>query len=144
MSYNFESRHDYLRGRMRKLNSRTVTYERGSASGTIKATVYEADPSDLQPFGVSLEVRHFFFVIDLTEGESVAGADYAYLQELLGADEVPERNDEITDEALGLVFRVEPMGDEPPFRYTNHQRKAVRLHAVEVGEAVTGSGSGSG
>lgn len=108
---------------MRAINSRTVTYRRGVTSGTLSATVYEIDPRELQPFGVSLDIRHVSLIVDVADIES-----------LLGAGAVPEANDEVTDanHSPSLVFLVEPMGDEPPFRYTNHQRKAVRIHAVEV------------
>ncbi len=123
MAYNFEARHDTLRPRMRELNSRTVTYKRGITSGPLSATFYEIDPQELQPYGVSLDIRHVSLIVDVADIES-----------LLGAGAVPEANDEVRDanHSPTLVFLVEPMGDDPPFKYTNHQRKAVRIHAVEV------------
>lgn len=133
MAYDFETRHDYLRSRMRAVNKRTVTWSRGGTSGPLSATVYKMDPEELQPFGVALDVHHVYFIVDVAD-----------LGSLLGAGAVPERNDEVTDPKLGLVFRIVPLGDEPPFRYTNHQRLAVRAHAIEVGEAEGSSSSSSG
>lgn len=132
MAYDFETRHDYLRTRMREVNSRDVTYTRGTTSGTVSATVYEADPTELQPFGVSLDVRHFFLIVHVTA-----------LEALLGDGAEPERDDRIDDSNIGVELRVEPMGDEPPYRFTNHQRKAVRIHAIEVGALESGSSSSS-
>ena len=123
MAYNFEDRHDYLRTRMRTVNSRSINYGRGSGGETIDATVYEMTADDLVMYGLTMEVRHFSLVVNIADIETA-----------LGSGELPERNDTIEDEALGIELRVEPLGSEPVFKYTNHQRKAVRIHAVEVGE----------
>ena len=57
MVYSFETRHNLLESRMRKLNSRSITYKRGTNEVTLDATVYELDPDELLPFGISIDVR---------------------------------------------------------------------------------------
>lgn len=117
---------------MRALNSRTVTYQRASASESMSATVYEMKPEDLLPYGISTDMRHFSLIIDVADIETV-----------LGSGGKPKAQDKIRDAKLGIVLSVQPMGDEPCFKYTTHQRKAMRIHAVEDG-VITGSSSGSG
>lgn len=126
MAYDFEARHDTLRTRMREVNSRTVTYADGEGSGansgTISATVYSLTPEDLLAFGITLDVRRRDYIVTLAE-----------LQAIIGADEVPERGHLITDG--DLTCEVMPLGDGPIFNYTNHQRKAVRIHTTVIAES---------
>lgn len=132
MAYSFESRHDMLRNRMRALNSRTVTYQRGSESQSMLATVYEMKAEDLMPYGLATDVRHFSLIIDVSEVEKV-----------VGSGSTPKPQDKIKDASLGIVLSVQPMGTEPCFTYTTHQRKAMRIHAIEDG-LITGGSSSNG
>lgn len=135
MAYDFASRFDRLRTRMREVNSRSVVYSAGDLSDTISATVYEAKAEDLAPWAISLTVRHFFVIVDV-----------AVIEVVLGSGQRPKRNHVIMDETLGIRLIVEPMGQEPCYRYTNHLRRAVRIHAIEHGpmEPVGGSSVSSG
>src|SRR5690554_4555671 len=121
MAYSFASRHDRLRTRMREVNSRTVTYRRGARSAEVLATVHELGPDELVAMGLPSDVRRRGYVIDVAD-----------LEEVGNPFEHPKQGDRVEDG--DLTCQALPMGsNEPVYRYTNHQRKAYRIHTQLVG-----------
>jgi hypothetical protein len=120
MAYSFGTRHDYLRTRMRAVNSRDVVYRRGALSAEVQATVYEMRDEDKVNFGVPLGERRIDYIIDNDEVIAAVGNPFTG----------PEQNDEIVDATIGVVCKVVPMTDGQCFKYTNNRRAAFRIHSL--------------
>lgn len=117
MTYDFASRHDRLRTRMREVNSTTIDYARGETTVEgFSATVYEMKPDELMALGLPVDTRRREYIFDIDE--------------IAEEFTVPRQADEITDGSLRC--KVVPQGDEPCFRWTNHQRNEVRVHAEAI------------
>lgn len=135
MPYDFKARHDKLRTRMRAVNQNTVTYtpldesaiETGADGEPLTATVYEKSVDELLAFGLAVDSRRRDYIISTVD--------------LPGIE--PRKGDLITDSTAGLICKVSPMGGEATWRWTNQQRKALRIH-THVEAEIEGSGSGSG
>jgi len=113
---------DWLEAQRTQHMTRSVVYERGAASvevpATIGRTVFEVDDG----FGVL---------------ERVESRDYLILAEHLvldGQPALPQRGDRIreADGANVIVYEVTAPGREPHWRYSDRDRKILRIHTKQV------------
>ena len=126
MTYDFTSRHDYLRKRMRKVNSRLVIYvipEIGPFE--VPATCYELTPEELSQYGVSLDVERRDYIIDVAEFNKGIAGSISGSSSAGPLKKEPDQGDTIIDG--NLTCTVAPLLDTS-FKYTTHGRKAVRIH----------------
>jgi hypothetical protein len=121
MPYDFEARHSRLAARMRAVNSRSITISRESEEITVRATAYEIPPEELIAYGLPLDVRRIDYIVSMAD-----------LVETVFANPLnPIRlHDKIQDGDLTL--KVTPLGDRPCFKWTSHNRIALRIHAVVI------------
>ena len=110
-----EQRHQHL--------TRQVTYVRGAASVDVQATVGQTT-----------------FRLDGAYGSTVRYVSRDFLirtQDLVidGEQTLPQRGDCIREEVSGIVYVHEVMGppsDEPDWRYSDPQRKVLRIHTKQI------------
>ncbi|MCC6910058.1 MAG: hypothetical protein IT430_19155 [Phycisphaerales bacterium] len=102
--------------------TRTVTYQRGNSSVELQATLGQTNFEQSDEYGIVQKVESHDFLIrtgDLVlDGETV----------------LPKAGDLIRDTAGANVFvcEVSAPGNEPPFRYSDPYRKALRIHTKHV------------
>jgi len=102
--------------------SRTVTYARGVNSVVLQATVGRTEAEQADEFGLYHRVESRDFLI--RTGDLVLAA----------AVVLPEAGDKIreSDGATDFVYEVMAFGGEPPFRYSDPQRRVLRVHTKHV------------
>lgn len=102
--------------------TRTVAYERGASSVNVKATLGQTPFEQTNEFGIVHKVESRDFI--------VRTADLV----LDGAATLPKSGDRIRDTQGSQVFVYEVMapGNEPPFRYSDPYRKALRIHTKHI------------
>lgn len=106
--------------------TRTVTYERGSDSVELQATLGETVFEQADDYGVIHKIEARDFII--RTGDLV----------LDSAQTLPVVGDRIRDADGSQEFIYEVMapgsasGGEPPFRYSDPYRKAIRIHTKRV------------
>lgn len=110
---------DWLESQRHTHLTREVAYARGPQSLTLRATVGRTQFDLADDTGILQRIESRDYLIrasDLTFGEPKAG-------------------DRITD---GAVYEVMAPGGEPPWRYSDPNRKTLRIHTkmVEPGEPV--------
>ena len=109
-----DQRHQHL--------TRTVTYQRGSDTVALAATIGRTEFEQADEFGVihKTEARDYL----------VRTADLI----LAGAQTLPKAGDRIreTEGTQTFVYEVMAPGGEPPFRYSDPYRKALRIHTKHV------------
>lgn len=112
----------WLGSQLKQHASRTVTYVRGNDSVPVQATPAktEFEQADTHGFKIDSEIRDFL----------IAAADLV----LNGVVVLPERGDLIqdTDSTTVHVFEVVPIGNEPPYRYSDPYRLMLRIHVREI------------
>ncbi|MGD9647086.1 MAG: hypothetical protein AB7U73_15350 [Pirellulales bacterium] len=121
MAYDFAQRHAHLRTRQRAVHKVDVVYRRKGKTVPLPATPHELSAAEVIPFGVTLDVRRRDYIMDL-----------APLAAGLPPFGFPQQGDEIHEGEL--ICQVQPMGDEPCFRYTTHRRDEVRVHTQVISE----------
>jgi hypothetical protein len=102
--------------------TRTVVYQRGADAVEIAATIGRTEFEQVDDFGVVQKVQSRDFL--------VRAADLM----LAGAPTLPKAGDRIR-EAVGaqtFVYEVMAPGNEPPWRYSDPYRKALRIHTKHV------------
>ena len=121
MSYNFTDRFNRLGNRMREVNNSRIRYHDGfNTSEEILATVYELVPDDRLPFGTVVSGRVRDYIIT---------TNHLRINQTLI---IPEQGHTIIDGNLQCL--VTPLGEEPCFRYTSHQRITMRIHTKVIDE----------
>jgi len=102
--------------------TRMVTYQRGSDSVQIAATVGKTEFEQADEFGIvhKLESRDYL----------VRTSDLV----LAGAPTLPKAGDGVRETvgAQTFVYEVMAPGSEPPWRYSDPYRKALRIHTKHV------------
>jgi hypothetical protein len=102
--------------------TRTVVYHRGSSSVEVSATIGQTTFEQADEFGgiQRLESRDYL----------IRTADLVLDSETV----LPEPGDRIHETSGENVFVYEVMapGSEPPFRYSDPYRKALRIHTKHV------------
>lgn len=102
--------------------TRTVTYERAGNTVDVQATIGRTEFEQADEFGVihKIESRDYL----------VLTADLV----LEGVQTLPKAGDHVreTDGSVIFVYEVMAPGDEPPFRYSDPYRRALRIHAKHV------------
>ena len=106
---------------MQALNSKTVTYSRGSDSVEISATAGLSEQATLSPGTVITRTDSRDYII--TAAELI----------LAGAVTVPQRGDTIKDG--DLTCEVTGEDDDPPFSYTTQSRKRFRVKTKVIQDA---------
>jgi len=103
--------------------SRTVTYLRGGDSVDLPATIGRTEFEQADDYGVVHRTESRDFV--------VLAADLV----LGGVPILPQAGDRIRETADGQIFLYEVMapGGEPPWRYSDPYRRALRIHTKFVG-----------
>ncbi len=110
-----DQRHQHL--------TRLVTYGRGGESIEVAATVGRTVFEQADEYGIlrRIEARDFIIrAVDLV---------------LAGTTTIPKPGDQIreTDGGVVLVYEVMAPGGEPPWRYSDAYRTALRIHTKHVG-----------
>ena len=102
--------------------TRPVTYQRGTASVEVQATVGRTVFETADDYGVVQHSESRDFLI--------LAADLV----LDGAAVLPERGDRIRETASGKVYVYEVMapGKEPPWRWSDLYRRTLRIHTKQV------------
>lgn len=102
--------------------TRMVTYQRGSDSVELAATIGRTEFEQADEFGVihKIEARDYLML----------SADLV----LAGVPMLPRAGDRIreTDGARTFVYEVMAPGNEPPFRYSDPYRRTLRIHTKHV------------
>ena len=102
--------------------TRTVVYQRGADAVEIAATIGRTEFEQVDDFGVVQKVQSRDFL--------ARTADLV----LAGAPTLPKAGDRIRETAGAQTFVYEVMapGNEPPWRYSDPYRKALRIHTKHV------------
>lgn len=114
MSFLDQKRHEHM--------TRTVTYQRGTSSVELQATLGQTSFEQSDEYGIvqKVESRDFLVRADdlVLDGETV----------------LPRAGDIIRDTNGANVFvcEVSAPGNEPPFRYSDPYRKALRIHTKHI------------
>jgi hypothetical protein len=102
--------------------TRTVTYIRGADAVDLQATIGRTEFEQVDEYGSlhKIESRDFL----------VRAQDLV----LAGSQTLPQAGDRIreTDGDQAFVYEVMAPGDEPPFRYSDPNRKTLRIHTKHV------------
>ena len=108
----------WLVGQRKDHMSRTVTYKRGAFTVDLSATIGQTVFEYPDEYGVIQRVEARDFLIDT--------ADLILDSALV----TPEQDDLILDTqgAVVTTYRVMALGTEPPWRYSDPHRKALRVH----------------
>jgi hypothetical protein len=114
LSWLDDQRHTYM--------TRTVVYQRGSDAVEIAVTIGRTEFEQVDEHGVVQRFQSRDFL--------VRAADLA----LAGAPTLPKAGDRIRETigAQTFVYEVMAPGNEPPWRYSDPYRKALRIHTKHV------------
>jgi len=109
--------------------TRTVVYERGASSVEVQATLGQTTFEQSDDFGIVQKIESRDFLIRT--------ADLV----LDGKTTLPKAGDRIRDTSADQIFVYEVMapGNEPPFRFSDPYRKALRIHTKHIGTEGSGS-----
>ena len=106
--------------------TRTVTYQRDGDSVELAATIGRTEFEQADDFGVihKIESRDYL----------VRTADLL----IAGAQTLPKAGDRVreTDGAKTFVYEVMAPGNEPPYRYSDPNRRTLRIHTKHVNTEV--------
>lgn len=102
--------------------TRTVVYQRGADAVELAATIGRTEFEQVDEHGVVQRVQSRDFL--------VRAADLV----LAGAPALPKAGDRIRETvgAQTFVYEVMAPGNEPPWRYSDPYRKALRIHTKHV------------
>jgi len=102
--------------------TRTVVYQRGANAVEIAATIGRTEFEQVDEYGVVQRLQSRDFL--------VRAADLV----LAGATTLPKAGDRIRETvgAQTFVYEVMAPGNEPPWRYSDPYRKALRVHTKHV------------
>jgi hypothetical protein len=102
--------------------TRTVVYQRGADAAEISATIGRTEFEQVDERGVVQRLQSRDFL--------VRAADLV----LAGAPTLPKAGDRIRETvgAQTFVYEVMAPGNEPPWRYSDPYRKALRIHTKHV------------
>lgn len=102
--------------------TRTVVYQRGADAVEIAATIGRTEFEQVDEHGVVQRLQSRDFL--------VRAADLV----LAGAPTLPKAGDRIRETvgAQTFVYEVMAPGNEPPWRYSDPYRKALRIHTKHV------------
>jgi len=102
--------------------TRTVVYERGAASVEVLASIGETTFEQEIDLGGIQRIQSRDFLI--RTGDLVLGDEQV----------LPQAGDRIRETVGEQVFTYEVMapGSEPPFRYSDPYRKALRIHTKHI------------
>ena len=114
MTFLDRKRHEHM--------TRTVVYERGASSVEVQATLGETTFEQADDFGIVQKIESRDFLVrtaDLVLDDQPA---------------LPKSGDRIRDTEGEQVFiyEVSAPGSEPPFRYSDPYRKALRIHTKHI------------
>ena len=103
--------------------AQTVVYSRGGDSVEVAATIGRTEFEQTDEFGVVYRIESRDFLLRT--------ADLI----LNGSPTLPQAGDRIRETGTGKVFVYEVMapGGEPPCRYGDNYRMALRIHTKHVG-----------
>lgn len=110
---------DWFASQRKTHNSRAIIYRPIAGGNPIpveQATIGRTMASQSYEYGVVLKTPVRDYLIDA--GDLPAP---------------PEQGDIIVDQ--GIAYQVGPIGDEPPWRWTDGYRRVYRIHAQEIGPA---------
>ncbi|MBW7905360.1 MAG: hypothetical protein LC135_05020 [Phycisphaerae bacterium] len=102
--------------------TRTVVYQRGADAVEIAATIGRTEFEQVDEHGVVQRLQSRDFL--------VRASDLV----LAGAPALPKAGDRIRETVIAQTFVYEVMapGNEPPWRYSDPYRKALRIHTKHV------------
>ena len=103
--------------------TQTVIYKRGAWTVELSATIGRSEFEQVDEYGIVRRIESRDFLIRTTD--LVLGA----------AQVLPKPGDEIRETVGDTTFIYEVMapGAEPPYRYSDLYRKALRVHTKYVG-----------
>lgn len=103
--------------------SRTVVYQRGTDAVELAATTGRTEFEQVDEHGTVIKLQSRDFLVRTAD------------LELAGARTLPQAGDRVR-ETVGVqtfVYEVMAPGGEPPWRYSDPYRKALRIHTKHVG-----------
>jgi len=117
----------FLEDQRHKHMTRPVTYLRGGDSAELQATVGRTVFEQADQFGVvhRTETRDYLVrAQDLVLG---------------GEETTPKAGDRVREPsgAAALLYEVMSIGNEPPFRFSDPERRTLRIHTKFIGLEVT-------
>jgi len=114
MTFLDEKRHEHM--------TRSVVYERGASTVEVQATLGETTFEQADDFGIVQKIESRDFLIRTSD------------LVLDGQPALPKSGDRIRDTsgAEVFVYEVSAPGSEPPFRYSDPYRKALRIHTKHI------------
>jgi hypothetical protein len=112
----------WLDGQRHAHMTRTVVYQRGADAVEIAATIGRTEFEQVDEHGVVQRLQSRDFL--------VRAADLV----LAGAATLPKAGDRIRETvgAQTFVYEIMAPGNEPPWRYCDPYRKALRIHTKHV------------
>jgi len=115
---------DWLTAQRHKHLTDAVTYQRGGASVQVQATVGRSQFDVHDGYGGTLRVESRDYLIRSEDlvlgGELILPISGDRIIETIGTTEV--------------TYEVTAIGGEPCFRYSDPQRKTLRIHTKNIGE----------
>lgn len=114
MTFLDEKRHEHL--------TRSVVYERGASTVEVQATLGETTFEQADDFGIVQKIESRDFLIRTSD------------LILDGQPAVPKAGDRLRDTqgTQVFVYEVSAPGSEPPYRYSDPYRKALRIHTKHI------------
>ncbi len=112
----------WLEDQRQRHMTRTVTYQRGTDSVEIAATIGRTEFEQADDFGAIHKIESRDYLVRMTD--LVLG----------GVLTLPRTGDRFreSDGAHTFVYEVMAPGNEPPFRYSDPYRRTLRIHTKHV------------
>lgn len=112
----------WLNGQRHEHMTRAVVYQRGDNQVELSATIGRTEFEQVDEYGVVHKVESRDYLICTTD------------LVLASLPTLPKAGDRIreTDGQQTFVYEVMAPGGEPPFRYSDPYRKALRIHTKHV------------
>lgn len=117
-----ERGNSFLDEQRHKHMTRTVTYQRGASSVELQATLGETTFEQADEYGIVQKIESRDFL--LRTADLVLDSEQT----------LPKSGDRIRDTqgTQVFVYEVSAPGNEPPFRYSDPYRTALRIHTKHI------------
>lgn len=114
MTFLDEKRHQHM--------TRTVVYQRGASSVEVAATLGATTFEQADAFGIVQKIESRDFLIRTAD---------LVLDEVQTLPKAGDRIRDVSGEQV-FVYEVSAPGNEPPFRYSDPYRRALRIHTKHI------------
>ena len=113
----------FLDDQRHKHMSRTVVYQRGAEAKEVQATIGKTEFEQADDAGLIHRVESRDFLVRTADMDLGSGLT------------LPRAGDQVRETvgAQVFVYEVNAPGGQPPFRYSDPYRKALRIHTKHIG-----------